>query len=229
MRQGEPVTRGFTTIRISRLARILEQVVPPIRDPIVELEQYTTPSETALRVAFDLAYRIPDATIADLGAGTCRLALASLLVGARMVVAVDVDPRFPLQCLRAAEKLGFDGSITYVVSWIEPDRGPLKPGAFDAIVTNPPFGVHRRGADWAILRYAISLKPKLVYAILKSGNLEFHKRVAESLGYEAVRLWTEEFPIPASMAHHRSRIRRVAVDVIRFERISGSRHAPLRA
>jgi len=203
--------------RISRLARLLEEVVEPIKEPILQLEQYTTPSHIALEIAADISYRTRNPVVADLGAGTCRLALAALLLGASRAIAVDVDARFPSPCKRAARALGLEERMTYVISYITREHGPLQSGSVDVVITNPPFGVHRRGADWDILGYALSLRPRLVYAILKSGNYEYHRRVAGEAGYDAVVMFTRYFPIPASMRHHRSRMRRVKVDVIRFE------------
>jgi len=86
------------------------------------------------------------------------------------------------------------------------------------VVTNPPFGVWRRGADWEVLSYALNLGPEAVYAILKSGNLEFHAREAARRGYRARLLARRSFHIPAQMRHHRARVRRVEVDIVEFAR-----------
>ena len=83
---------------------------------------------------------------------------------------------------------------------------------------NPPFGVQRPHADTEMLVYAMSLGARSVYAILKSGNEHYHSRLAEKMGYSFQVLYRERFPLPATMRHHRSRIRRVAVDVVVFER-----------
>ncbi|MEB3861315.1 MAG: hypothetical protein GSR84_03750, partial [Desulfurococcales archaeon] len=100
-------------------------------------------------------------------------------------------------------------------------RGPLAPCSVDLVVTNPPFGVQRRGADWEVLLHALEASRHRVYAILKSGNIDYHRRAAARVGYRVRLLGSSPFPIPASMRHHVSRMRRVMVDVVLFEREGG--------
>lgn len=208
-------------MKFSRLAKILEGTVPKIPDPKGELEQYTTPAELALKVSL-VALRNGRKRIADLGAGTCRIAIAALLLGASKAIAIDLDQRLPSLCIKAAEKLHVADRLTYVVSRLSAEIGPLN--HIDAIVTNPPFGVRKRGADKEFLLYAMSIKVPIIVAIVKSGNLYFHKRIALNRGYRLRLLWNETFPIPASMPEHRSRIRRVMIDVIELKRSCTSRN-----
>lgn len=207
-------------MKISKLTKILEDFAPRIPKPIRDLEQYTTPAEIALRIAqhAKLSGILDDSIVVDLGAGTCRLGLAALLLGAPKVLAVDIDRRFQPLCIEASRRLGFEGALEFVVSRIARDLGPLAKCEDCIVVTNPPFGVWSRGADTEFILYALSLNPRRVYAILKSGNLDYHRGLALSKGYSLRLLWTLKFPIPASMEHHRSRVRRVDVDVVYFER-----------
>lgn len=204
--------------RLRALAAEIERAVPPIERPSHRLEQYTTPGELAALIALDAASRLSSCSWAvDLAAGTCRLAAAVALVMGCRVVAVEYDSRLSRHCMAGLERLGVGGNVVFVSHWIGGSLGPLRPGP-DLVVANPPFGVVRRGADWEILGYALSkLRPGLAYAILKSGNLGFHELMASRYGYKARLLARSEFPIPASMPHHRSRIRRVSVDVVVFE------------
>ncbi|MEB3773639.1 MAG: methyltransferase [Desulfurococcales archaeon] len=208
-------------MRLARLKRVIEGI-PPIPDPRVDLEQYTSPPEIALAIASHLvnSTNIDGATIADLGAGTCRLSIPLLLLGAGRVVAVDIDGRLAPLCIGAAEDLGVGGGLQYIVSAIR-RRGPLAGCSVDIVVTNPPFGVHRRGADWEVLSHALEASRDRVYAVVKSGNIDYHARVARRYGYNTGLVATRWFPIPASMEMHRSRVRRVRVDVILFEREDG--------
>ena len=207
-------------MRLHRLARILEKAAPRIPQPRIDLEQYTTPAELALKLALYASRDEPE-IIADLGAGTCRLAAAAALVTGAKVIAVEVDERLAPLCIRAAEELGVAGLVEFIASRVSGESGPLTPGMVDVVVTNPPFGVHRRGADWEILRYAMSIRARAVYAILKSGNFDFHSREAEKHGYKANLLEKAWFPLPAEMEHHTSRVRRVEVDVVEFRREEG--------
>jgi putative methylase len=203
----------------SALARLLETTVPGIESPRRELEQYTTPADIAVRIAVHakLSGALEGAVVADLGAGTCRLVLPMIVMGARLGVAVDADPRLWRYCRRAAEALGVSDRLVYVASRLSGKLGPLW-GLIDLAVTNPPFGVWRRGADWEVLSHAMEAGVPRIYAILKSGNMHYHEARAREWGYSARLLWTEDFPIPASMPGHRSRVYRVRADVVLFER-----------
>lgn len=203
-----------------RVKRVLEESVPPIPSPKRELEQYTTPAEIAVKIALDARLRgiLEGAVVADLACGTCRLAVATLMLGASKAAAVDADYRLSSYCLEGARKLGLEHAIVFINSVVSPLLGPLGRGSVDMVVTNPPFGVWRRGADWEVLGYALSLGAEAVYAILKSGNFDFHSEKAGSLGYDTILISKERFPIPATMLHHRSRVRRVLVDVVLFRK-----------
>jgi putative methylase len=208
----------MTSLR--RLAALLSRVVPPIPNPMVDFEQYPTPTEIAVRLAtaaLEAGGEGPSA-YADLGSGTCRLTAALALLGASRVVAVEYDQRLCPLCRGALESLGLGNRVAVTCSFLNSTSGPLRPGAFDVIVSNPPFGVHRRGADREFLIYALRLKPRAAFFILKSGNLRFHERLASSMGYHTRLLWTDYIPLSASMPHHRSRIRRVRVDIVEFRR-----------
>ena len=207
-------------MRAHQLAILVERHVPRIPEPDPGLEQYTTPGELAAMLALTAARSMPPgARAADLGAGTCRLAAALALAGFEEIVAVEGDPRLPPLCRAGLEELGVDDRVGVVNAWITGSQGPLAPGSVDLVVMNPPFGVQRRGADRVFLEYAFHLRPARVYAILKSGNESFHRRLAEGAGYALRVLSREWFPLPATMAHHRSRMRRVLVDVVELTRI----------
>lgn len=204
--------------RLRSLAIEIERAIPPIPNPSHELEQYTTPGELAALIALDAASRVKECIWAvDLAAGTCRLAAALALTLRCRVAAIEADARLGRLCREGLERLGVLERVVFVAHRISASPGPLRSGPTVA-VTNPPFGVVRRGADWIILEYALAiLKPEVVYAILKSGNLNFHRKRASQHGYRLMLLAKSEFPIPASMQHHRSRIRRVSIDVVVFE------------
>ena len=207
-------------MRASHIAILVEKYMPRIPDPSPSLEQYTTPGELAAKIALEAARAFDaSARAVDLGAGTCRLAAALALAGFEYIVAVEGDPRLPPLCIDGLESLGVYDRVGLIVSWIAPGQGPLAPGTVDLVVMNPPFGVQRRGADRVFLEYAFSLTPQRIYAILKSGNEDFHRRLAEGAGYAMRVLYREWFPLPATMIHHRSRMRRVLVDVVEFERL----------
>ncbi len=206
-------------MRLRRLAAALERITPPIPAPQAKLEQYTTPAELALKASLTVLERTEyRGAYADLGSGTCRIALALAILGAPRVIAVEADERLCPICLEASRAASLESVVEPVCSYITSSLGPLRQEAIAGIVMNPPHGVRRRGADKEFLEYAFSVGAHYIVAIVKAGNLDFHRRLAESHGYEAELLWRDLIEIPASMPHHRSRLRRVTVDVIGFQR-----------
>ncbi len=210
-------------LSLHKIAVEVEKLVPRIPNPKLSLEQYTTPGELAATIAWDALIRYPhllQEPIADLGCGTGRILAAFILAGSVGGACVEADPRLTRIALESlspiAEEAG--SSVVVINSYLAIERIPLRRGCCGIIASNPPFGVWKRGSDRVFLEAGLSLEPRVYYAILKSGNLDFHKRVGERFGYRTRLVFRAMFPIPASMRHHRSRIRRVAVDVIAFER-----------
>ncbi|AFZ70883.1 putative RNA methylase [Caldisphaera lagunensis DSM 15908] len=198
----------------------LEKTLPSITNPIRDLEQYNTPSEIILDM-LNHAYIsniIQDSTVLDLGSGTCRIALASLIFGASKAIGLEIDDRFFKYCLYGEETFGLRGRLLLIKTFINENLGLIRKNHIDLIIMNPPFGVWNRNADKRFLEYAFSLNPKRIYSVLKSGNLNFHESLSNKWGYRLRLLNTREFPIPASMTYHKSRIRRVKVDVLLFEK-----------
>ncbi|MGC8572434.1 MAG: hypothetical protein C0172_03590 [Caldisphaera sp.] len=205
---------------IKNVKVFLENELPSIDSPSRNLEQYNTPSEIILDM-LNHAYIsnvIENSIVLDLGSGTCRIALASLIFGASKAIGIEVDERFFRQCLYAEESLGLKGRLFLINAYINKNLGLIKKGSIDLIIMNPPFGVWKRNADKTFLEYAFSLSPNRIYSVLKSGNLNFHSALSYRWGYRLRLISTREFPIPASMEHHKSRIRRVKVDVVLFEK-----------
>jgi putative methylase len=207
-------------MRLSQLAIILDRHVPRIPDPRISLEQYTTPGDLAARIAWYLLESYGDLskhTIVDLGAGTGMLSTAAGLIGAGRILAVEYDVRLLPVISEVAEELGLDSVILPVRSYVRPGYELFKPGSIDIVVMNPPFGVWNPGADTRFIMYAFNLRAKHIIAILKLGNIHYFKRLGAGRGYKVRSLFQYDFPIPATMMKHRSRIRRIPVEVIEFE------------
>ncbi len=199
---------------------LLEKEIPKIKDPIRSLEQYTTPSELVLEMIEHsyLSGILNNSTTMDLGAGTCRIAIASLIMGATKSIAIDIDNRFSSECLRSASKLGLKDRLLFLNAHIKNGVGLVREKGIDIVFMNPPFGVWNKGADREFLIFSFSRSPRRIYSILKSGNISYHTKLSSKWGYELKLIATREFPIPASMPHHKSRMKKVKVDVVLFER-----------
>lgn len=196
---------------------ILLSRIPPLPAPKLQLEQYTTPPHLAARMLWVAAatFRdLPADLVLDLGAGTGRLGLGAALLGSAFVLLVDVDFEALKHALAAARALGVDAAVDAVCS--DATRFAMSRVA-DCTVQNPPFGVHRRGADVEFLTAALRLS-STVYSVHKAETADYLVRKCREEGAEAEVLFEEVVRLPPTMPHHSKREHRVRVIVLRAAR-----------
>ena len=190
-----------------------------MEDPDMFEEQYTTPGDIAAEIIL-FAYRrgdIEGKTIIDLGAGTGRLGIASLLLRAKKVYFVEKDKRaieilkdnLETLTLKSNQILGEyeikDGDVLNVLL-----RG-------DTIVQNPPFGTKKRCMDTKFLKKAFEIGD-VVYSLHKKGNYDFIRNVALENNFELVEKESFNFPIKAMFEVHKKRKVLIEVELYRFMR-----------
>jgi len=148
---GKPAQRRL--LRKLDLELFLSQIKPH-SDPNASLEQYTITETVAATVLYIAAYSYDDVvgkTVLDLGCGTGRLALGASLLGADIVVGVDIDK----SAITAASKNSEETGLKDHVQWITGDISAIT-GNFDTVLQNPPFGVQTRSADRKFLEKALA-------------------------------------------------------------------------
>ncbi len=179
--------------------------------PKIELEQYVTPAGIAaeLLVLALLRGDILGKVVYDLGCGTGRLGIGAALLGARRVVGVDADQEALLTARENAGKFAIDN-----IEFIREDVRGIS-GRADTVLQNPPFGVHRRGADRVFLSKAVEIAP-VVYSIHKRSTRSFVLRYLKELGCRAAELVEAKFELPRSYSFHRKEKRHVDVDIYRI-------------
>lgn len=158
----------------------------------------TPPHIAALMLNFiDTNYcDLEDKFVADLGCGTGRLSIGSVLCGARMVVGFDID-RDALD-LGLQNMIGFFGDlddedgvgdlskaysacgdINFVQADISQSTSDLDTlpfwaqfkNKFDTVIMNPPFGTkHNKGVDTLFLRTATEMAKHVVYSLHKTST-----------------------------------------------------------
>lgn len=163
-----------------RLVRKLDleialSAITPHPSPKAYWEQYTTTPKVAADLLYTAAYThndIIDKTVADLGCGTGRLALGSVLLGAQATVGVDIDRIAVKTAVKNAQAL----NVKEQTQWLAADVETLQ-GTFDTVLQNPPFGIQKRRADRKFLRKALEIG-KHIYSIHKSveGDSPFAKK-----------------------------------------------------
>ncbi|MEM2099287.1 MAG: METTL5 family protein [Candidatus Bathyarchaeia archaeon] len=221
-------------IRKLDLERFLAEIKPHPR-PSLRLEQYTTPTSVAATVLYLAAYVYGDIigkVVLDLGCGTGRLALGCAFLGAKSVVGVDIDSLAVKLASEASAKLGFNS----VAQWVNGDLNSIS-GKFDTVLQNPPFGVHKRGADRVFLERALQLAES-VYSLhnhpftdkgllkqlkANSGILQieapsFITRIAEAYNARAEAAYALLLTIPHMFNFHSKEKREIITDLYVIKR-----------
>ncbi|RLG77957.1 MAG: hypothetical protein DRO12_00760 [Thermoprotei archaeon] len=207
-------------IKSRRELALLLSRAPSFPRAVRELEQYVTDGDTASEILWEAYMRgdIEGKVVADLGCGTGVLAIGSLLLGASDVLCIDIDTEAVrladewARRLRLSERLH---SLTAVIPNISL-RG------VDTVIMNPPFGIHRRGADMLFLKCAYSFAPQAIYT-MHMANYGTRKLIMDTAlrkGYRALILNTRNILIPQLFESHKRRVYRVSIDLY-FIRKSG--------
>lgn len=191
-----------------------------------ELEQYATPPPIASEMLSHIQeyYNdVSDKTVADLGCGCGILTVGCGLMGARSVVAVDIDSK-SLDILRKNIRM-YDG-LQDIVSVIEGDVSdntlswlPTLSSHVDVVIMNPPFGTKKTpGLDKAFVQTALNIAP-VVYSLHKRSTTPHwtKPRVITELNCSVIECVSEiRFNIQKQFKKHKKDSVDIEVDLLRF-------------
>jgi putative methylase len=194
---------------------ILEKL-KPLERPKVSLEQYTLPSYLAAEI-LNLAYLAGDIkgkTVADFGCGSGKLAIGAALLGAKKVIAIDIDERaidIAKENLKIAEELvGRKLKVNFVCSDIAKWHGKV-----DTVLQNPPFGIRGVYSDKIFLEKAAE-SAKKIYSLHRNGRKEtraFIQNFVSSLGCKIEKIFKFKFFLPYTFKFHKKAKMRFDVDL----------------
>ena len=195
------------------------QNVDVFEDPKIALEQIPTSPHLASRFIYTAATRygdIVDKIIGDFGCGPGILSIASCMLGAASVVALDVDQEALDTAWVNINKL----EITNIdLVQLDIQSLQLAPGMrFDTVIMNPPFGTRNTGIDTAFVEKAMDFSD-VVYSLHKSNTRTHFVRLAEARGYSLEVVAEMRYDIPKTFKHHKEKSKDVAVDLLRFCRV----------
>ncbi|NPA70983.1 MAG: methyltransferase domain-containing protein [Crenarchaeota archaeon] len=198
-------------VRSKKDLEIILENVKQFSRPKIELEQYITDSSIVAELVW-LSYmrgEITDSKILDLGCGTGRFAIASALLGARLVICLDVDIDAINDAKMNILNLGVDSIIDLVVA--DARHLPFKGSIFDVVFQNPPFGIQsRRGMDIEFLKSAVKAGSR-IYTIHKAETVDYVVRKVQEFERRVSVIGKRVINIPLMYSHHRKRIHKVEV------------------
>jgi putative methylase len=203
-------------LRLKDLEIALESITRT-SDHEVSLEQYPTPAGIASAILFAAQMEhsdITDKTVCDLGCGDGIFALGAALLDAKQVIGIDVQSKALKVSQMNSRMLGIEDAV----DWVLADVSSLQLRCLvDTVVSNPPFGVKKRGADLRFLQKAISIA-NVTYSIHLAGdkNRVFLKNEVEKLGARVTQIETFQFPIGRLFDFHKKNVHMIEVDLYRI-------------
>ena len=139
-------------------------------EPKPSLEQYEIPGELAAGI-INIAYLsgdIENKTVLDLGCGSGRLTIGSVLMGAKKAIGIDIDNNVletARENVELAEKLT-NQEIKHRVKFKKQDISEVKQRV-DTVIQNPPFGIQKKHSDRMFLKKALECGNK-IYSLHRS-------------------------------------------------------------
>ncbi len=187
------------------------------------LEQYATPPSIAAEILYrDIGHNdILNKNIVDLGCGCGVLSIGCAMMGAKSVLAIDID-QCSLDILSTnVQDLDLDDIVTIMKADIRTlDLTPTMT-SYDVVVMNPPFGTKNiKGIDRVFVEKALELAPT-VYSLHKTMTREYWQtKVAIELDckVELPRRVPIAFKIDRQWKRHLKDTIEIQVDLLKFSR-----------
>ena len=166
-----------------------------------ELEQYQTEGEIAARWLFDiLAFNdiSQGCRVADIGSGNGILGIGAALLGAESVSLVEIDKESCKISQRNIESFNLANRISVINSDVtDIDDSFQQP---DVVISNPPWGRQKKGADRSFLEAIITLRANS--HLMHSTEATHIDNFFSQYGWSSERYADFDFSLPASYKHH---------------------------
>jgi len=195
------------------------QQVEVFDKPKVLLEQYPTRPHIAASMLWTIESSfqdIGDKIVCDLGCGSGMLSIGSVMLGAQLVVGIDIDE----DALEISMQNRDDFDMNEKVELILADaNGSLEQmhKKFDTVIMNPPFGTkHNKGIDMTFVKQALSLARTSVYSLHKTSTRQHVISKAKDWGVNAQVIAELRYDLPATYKHHKKVSVDIEVDFVRF-------------
>ncbi len=206
------------------------QGLKSFQDPKIEYEQYQTDAIATADLFFHIAFELNDLSdnlIVDLGAGTGNYTVAAVLLGCPKVISVDIDSnalkilKENISVLEISDKIHIiqadlrEKDITNEI--IEFKKENFNENSKIVVVSNPPFGVHNKGADVVFLSQAFKFAD-IIYSIHNSDEKTreyLAKKIVKFGGIISERS-TLYLILKKTYKFHSKKVKRIKTDVYRI-------------
>lgn len=187
---------------------------------VLELEQYSTPSEIAADVLWK-AYMNGDVerkVIVDSACGPGFLGIGALILGAKKVFFVDKSKE-AIEILKkniefVDDKYGFSAGERSEIA--VKDIKDIWEKA-DIVMQNPPFGTKEKHIDRLFLEKAFSTA-NIIYSFHKTVTKGFVEAISKDNGFMITHSWRYDFGIKATQKFHEKKKYLVDVTVFRLSK-----------
>ena len=194
------------------------QELEDVASPLLELEQYTTPPHIAAYLLWEVQAQyndILDKVVLDLGCGNGILGIGCLLLGAKSVLAVDIDEaslevakQNASYCELSSEQMCFLQQDVRLL-----DTRGMK---FSTAVINPPFGTRgQAGIDVVFVQKALEVS-SVVYSMHKTSTRTFWKQKGEQWNVGMKPMTQVTFNLDCSYKFHKRKSHDINIDLLRF-------------
>jgi putative methylase len=191
--------------------------------PNIALEQYSSDGDVAAILLWraHMQGHLYQQNIVDLGAGTGLLGIGALLLGAKHVTFVDIDPRMKDEIQKNINLIKEEWDIDLLPeSWsfiLSDVKDVYTKELFSTVIMNPPFGTKKKHADKKFLQKAITLSD-VVYSMHKTTTKVFLDAFARTEGLNVDWEENTSFPLKNTQQIHRKKIERIEVLLICFSK-----------
>lgn len=198
------------------------QQVDVFERPKVLLEQYPTRPHIAACMLHTIHSSFDDIEgklIADLGCGCGVLSIGSVMLGAQMVLGIDVDADALETFKENMEAFEMEDNVQMVLANVtDEDSLEQMHKKFDTVIMNPPFGTkHNKGIDMLFVKQGLKLARNAVYSLHKTSTRDhIMKKAKEDWGVDMQVIAELRYDLPATYKHHKKDSVDIQVDFIRF-------------
>ncbi|CAH0406353.1 unnamed protein product [Chilo suppressalis] len=184
--------------------------------PKIHFEQYETPAHIAAIMLYNIQTQyegLEDKLVLDAGCGPGSLSIGAALLGAGMVMSMDIDGdalkifNNNLEDMEVTnvDAIQCDFLNTSVFRW---------ENYFDTVLMNPPFGTkNNSGIDMKFLQMGLALSCDSVYSLHKTTTRSHIQKKLKEWGAKGSVIAELQYDLPATYKFHKQQSRDIAVDL----------------